>query len=84
MGRILPLVVVLALLCSCGSAPVERLDLIAQRAEQRAITAEWLAYVEADPELAPEQKAARRTTAAAQDLRIRKAEEAAGVTGGAR
>lgn len=80
MGRILPLVVVLALLCSCGSAPVERLDLAAQRAEQKAITAEWLAYVEADPALAAEQKAARRSTAAAQDLRIKKAEEAAGVT----
>lgn len=80
MGRILPRIVALALLASCGSAPVERLDLIAQRAEQRAITAEWLVYVEADPALTLEQKAARRSTAAAQDLRIRKAEEAAGVT----
>ncbi len=78
MGRILPRIVALALLASCGSAPVERLDLIAQRAEQRAITQEWLAYVEADLALSPEQKAARRATAAAQDLRIRKAEEAAG------
>lgn len=80
MGRILPLAAACCLLASCGSAPVERLDLIAQRAEQRAITAEWLVYVEADPALTTEQKAARRSTAAAQDLRIRQAEEAAGTT----
>lgn len=83
MGRILPLVACfcLALLSSaCTGAPTAQLDLVAQRAEQEAITVPWLTYVEADHALSETQKQSRRDTAATQDLRIRKAEAASGVT----
>ena len=63
------------LLGSCVGSPAP-LDIAAQRAEQTAITAEWLRYVDADAALTPRQKTLRHDTAAAQDLRIRKAEEA--------
>jgi len=58
-----------------GGSPVTVLDLAAQRAEQAAITQEWL-Y----PALTVEQREDRRATAAAQERRISAAEKAAGVT----
>ena len=82
-SRLLILCAVVAL-GACTTSPVAELDLRAQRAEQKAITAEWLVYVDADPSLSTAQKTSRHDTAEAQDLRIRKAEESAGVTGGAR
>ena len=63
----------------CGSSPVAVADLAAQRAEQAAITAEWLEYVVRDPALTAEQKQSRQDTARAQELRISAAEKAAGV-----
>lgn len=63
-----------------GGSPVTVLDLAAQRAEQAAITQEWLVYVQADPALTVEQREDRRATAAAQERRISAAEKAAGVT----
>jgi hypothetical protein len=80
MRRILAIVATLAALGACTATPVERLDLTAQRAEYENITLPWLRYVEADPALVEEQKAIRRASAAAQDLRIRKAEQSAGIT----
>lgn len=62
-------------LCSCIGNP-QPLDVMAQRAEQTAITVDWLRYVDADPALTQAQKDSRHDTAAAQDLRIRKLEEA--------
>lgn len=79
MRRLLPLAAGFLLIASCTATPVEKLDLAAQRAEYEAITVDWLRYVEADPALVEEQKAIRRASAAAQDLRIRKAEQAAGI-----
>lgn len=61
------------------AGPVEKLDLAAQRAEYQAITVDWLRYVAADPALSEEMRALKRASAAAQDLRLRKAEEAAGI-----
>lgn len=74
MRRILPLAACVFLLASCV-AP-EPLNVAAQRAEYQAITVDWLRYVEADATLTADQKAARAEAAAAQDLRIRKLEEA--------
>lgn len=79
-GWKLPILAV-ALLGSCAGSPLP-LDLTAQRAEQTAITVEWLRYIDADAVLTAAQKASRHDTAAAQDLRIRKAEEAVGILGG--
>lgn len=82
-SRLLILCAVVALgafaLGACTASPVAELDLRAQRAEQKAITAEWLVYVDADPNLSTAQKTSRHDTAEAQDLRIRKAETAAGI-----
>lgn len=73
--------VLVVVLAGCqGGSPVAVLDLAAQRAEQAAITAEWLGYVAADPALTVEQREDRRLTAEKQERRIAAAERAAGVT----
>ena len=73
MRRILPLAACVFLL---GCVAPEPLNVVAQRKEYQAITVDWLRYVEADATLTADQKAARAEAAAAQDLRIRKLEEA--------
>lgn len=61
---------------SCVGSATPQLDVTAQRAEHAVITVDWVRYVDADAQLTPEQKARRHNTAAAQDLRIRRLEEA--------
>lgn len=67
------------LLGGCVAGPVEKLDLAAQRAEYQAITVDYLRYVAADQRLSEDERLLKQATAAAQDLRLRKAEEAAGI-----
>lgn len=61
--------------CVGSALPV---DLAAQKLEYKEITLDWLRYVRADPTLDAKQIARRERTAAAQELRIRKAGETPG------
>lgn len=76
LTRLCAVLVAALSITACVGGAVQQLDVAAQRAEQAAITVDWLRYVDADPQLGAEQRARRHRTAAAQDLRIRKLEEA--------
>lgn len=71
------LIVLCALLASCGSAP-QILDVAADRATYDAVAPDFLRYVDADAALTAEQKQLRHDTVATWDLRLRKREAALG------